>query len=146
MYVLHPSAILWKMVVLEVFLRGLLILNPHLCHNSLLNALLGVQIIGADTHVHTARGYIRRPRVLSKWTEANYIMWPNGVEDDVRVERGGQRGRTKRLTGLFSLKAPLSLSLPLTSEVVVVVDLLAAVGFPSISRRQRLKLRIRRHS
>ena len=54
MYVLHPSAILWKMGVLEVFLRGLLILNPHLCHNSLFNAVLGVQIIGADTHVHTA--------------------------------------------------------------------------------------------
>ena len=64
MYVLHPSAILWKMVVLEVFLRGLLILNPHLCHNSLLNAVLGVQIIGADKHVHTARGYIRHSVVL----------------------------------------------------------------------------------
>ena len=42
--------------------------------------------------------------------------WPNGVGDDVRVEGGRWTkgdGRRKRLTGLFSLKAPLSLSLSL---------------------------------
>ena len=89
--------------------------------------------------------------------------WPNGVGDDVRVEGGRWTkgdGRRKRLTGLFSLKAPLSLSrssslsgrIFFTVLVVVVADLLAAaaataaVGFPSISRSQRLKLRIRRHS
>ena len=68
-------------------------------------------------------------------------------------------GRTKRLTGLFSLKAPPPLSSPLSLKesffpvevVVAFADLLAAaaaasVGFPSISRSQRLKLRIPRHS
>ena len=66
-------------------------------------------------------------------------------------------GRTKRLTGLFSLKAPPPLSFPLSLKesffpvevVVAFADLLAAaasVGFPSISRSQRLKLRIPRHS
>ena len=71
-------------------------------------------------------------------------------------------GRTKRLTGLFSLKAPPPLSSPPSLKesffpvevVVAFADLLAAaaaaaaasVGFPSISRSQRLKLRIPRHS